>query len=282
MKLLRYGEPGQERTGVLDGEGRIRDLSPHVPNLAGDAVSLSSLSKLSGIRIDDLEVVEGNPRMGACLAWTPNFYCIGLNYRKHAAETGAQPPKEPIVFSKATTALSGPNDDVVIPKGSQKTDWEVELGLVIGRDVEHVTEAQALDCVAGFCVINDVSEREYQIERGGQWIKGKSAPTFGPTGPWLVTADEVPDPQALDLWLNLNGDKAQSSSTADMIFSCAEIIAHMSSFMRLRAGDIITTGTPEGVGMGMKPQRFVKPGDEMHLGVEGLGEQRQKAVAYTA
>ena len=280
MKLLRYGDRGSERTGMLDGEGRIRDLSSQVPELAGAAVSLDALEKLSNLRVDDLERVEGDPRIGSCVAWVPNFHCIGLNYGKHAAETGAQPPKEPILFAKATTALCGPNDDVIIPKDSQKCDWEVELGIVIGRDVEHVSEAQALDCVAGYCLINDVSEREFQIERGGQWMKGKSAPTFGPTGPWLVTADEIADPQDLDLWLNLNGEKAQASNTADMIFSCAEIVSYMSRFMRLTAGDVISTGTPEGVGMGMKPQRFLRDGDTMHLGVEGLGEQRQTARAY--
>ena len=280
MKLLRYGERGSERTGMLDGDGRVRDLSAHAPDLAGNAVSLDALDKLAGLRADDLEVVDGSPRMGACLAWVPNFHCIGLNYGKHAAETGAEPPKEPILFGKATTALSGPNDDVVIPKNSEKTDWEVELGLVIGRDVEHVSEAEALDCVSAYCLVNDVSERAFQIERGGQWIKGKSAPTFGPTGPWLVTADEVGDPQDLDLWLKLNGETAQNSNTADMIFSCAEIVSYMSRFMRLRAGDIISTGTPEGVGMGMKPQRFLRDGDQMHLGIAGLGEQRQTARAY--
>ena len=280
MKLLRYGEKGSERTGMLDGEGRIRDLWDHIPELAGNAVSLDALGKLDNLRADDLEEVSGEPRLGACLAWVPNFHCIGLNYGKHAAETGAEPPREPILFGKATTALSGPNDDVIIPKNSQKADWEVELGVVIGRDVEHVSETEALDCVSAYCLVNDVSERAFQIERGGQWIKGKSAPTFGPIGPWLVTADEVADPQNLDLWLNLNGEKAQSSNTADMIFSCAEIISYMSRFMALRAGDIISTGTPEGVGMGMSPQRFLRDGDEMHLGIAGLGEQRQTARAF--
>lgn len=279
MKLLRFGPTGEEKTGILDAEGRVRDASAHVPDLAGAAVSLAALDRMRALAVDDLPVVENPGRIGPCLSRVPNFFAIGLNYAKHAAETGAKPPPEPILFSKASSALSGPNDPVIIPRGSEKTDWEVELGVVIGRDALYVSEEEALACVAGYCVVNDVSEREFQIERKGQWIKGKSAPSFGPAGPWLVTADEVADPQALSLSLTLNGEVMQSSGTHDMIFSVAEIVSYMSRFMRLQAGDIIATGTPEGVGMGRDPQRFLKPGDVMELTVEGLGTQRQEVVA---
>ncbi len=279
MKLLRYGAQGAEKPGMLDAAGTVRDLSGIVGDFAGASVSLAAIDKLRAIDPETLPVVEAPGRIGACLAHVPNFHAIGLNYGKHADEAGMARPTEPILFSKATTSLSGPNDPVIIPRGSDKTDWEVELGVVIGRDTLYVSEAQALDHVAGYCVVNDVSERAFQIEMGGQWVKGKSAPTFGPVGPWLVTADEVPDPQALALSLTLNGDLAQNSTTADMIFSVAEIISYMSRFMKLQAGDIIATGTPEGVGMGMKPQRFLRPGDVMELTVEGLGAQRQEAVA---
>lgn len=279
MKLLRYGPAGQEKPGILDADGKVRDLSGKTGDLAGDAVSLAALDALRAVDVSSLPVVENPGRIGACLAQVPNFFCIGLNYAKHAAETGAEPPKEPIIFSKATSALSGPFDPVVIPRNSVKGDWEVELGIVIGCDTLYVSEADALGCVAGYCTINDVSERAFQIERGGQWIKGKSAPTFGPTGPYLVTADEVPDPQNLRLTLALNGETVQDSNTDDMIFTVAQIISHMSQFMKLRAGDIIATGTPSGVGMGMKPQRFLKPGDVMEVEVEGLGAQRQVAEA---
>lgn len=279
MKLLRWGPRGAEKPGLLDAEGNVRDLSSHVSDLAGDAVSLRALDRLRALRPEDLPVVEAE-RLGACLAWVPNFHCVGLNYARHAAEAGAQPPAEPVLFSKATTALAGPFDPIVIPKGSVKTDWEVELGVVIGAEVEHVSEADALACVAGYCVVNDLSERSWQLEGTGQWCKGKSAPGFGPIGPWLVTADEIPDPQNLPLWLDLNGETQQLSSTADMIFSVAEIISYMSRHMRLRPGDIIATGTPEGVGMGQKPQRFLRPGDVLELGVTGLGDQRQTALAW--
>ena len=279
MKLLRYGPAGAEKTGMLDADGTVRDLGGHVPELAGAAVSIEALDRLRALDPASLPVVAEPGRIGACLAWVPNFFCIGLNYAKHAAETGAEPPKEPIIFSKATSSLSGPFDPVVIPRGSEKTDWEVELGVVIGRETSYVSEAEALDHVAGYCTINDMSERAFQIERGGQWIKGKSAPTFGPIGPWFVTADEVPDPQALRLSLDLNGTTVQDSDTSDMIFSVREIVSYMSRFMMLVPGDIIATGTPAGVGMGMKPQRFLRPGDVMTLRVEGLGEQRQEAVA---
>jgi 2,4-didehydro-3-deoxy-L-rhamnonate hydrolase len=282
MRLCRVGPKGKEKTAIIAADGTYRDLSGHVPVLAGEAVSLKALDKLRKIRPERLDIIDPVRRYGSCLANVPNFFCIGLNYAKHAAETGATPPAEPVLFNKTTSAIHGPNDDVVIPKDSKKTDWEVELGVVIGAVTEHVSEKDALKHVAGYCVVNDLSEREFQIERGGQWTKGKSAPTFGPIGPYLVTADEVADPQNLDLWLKLNGQTVQNSSTSDMIFSVAEIISYMSRFMRLVPGDIITTGTPAGVGMGMKPQRFLNPGDMMELSVEGLGTQKQKAVAYSA
>ena len=279
MKLLRYGPQGQEKPAILDAEGQVRDLSGHVTDFAGAAVSLEALDAIRKIDISTLPIVANPGRIGACLASVPNFYCIGLNYAKHAAETGAEPPKEPIIFSKATSSLSGPFDPVVIPRNSVKADWEVELGVVIGREALYVSEADALSYVAGYCTINDVSEREFQIEKGGQWIKGKSAPTFGPTGPYLVTADEVGDPQKLGLTLSLNGEVVQDSNTDDMIFGVAKIISYMSQFMKLVPGDIIATGTPSGVGMGMKPQRFLKPGDMMEIEVKGLGAQKQTAEA---
>ncbi len=279
MKLLRFGPAGQEKPGMLDSDGQVRDLSAHVADFAGATVSLEALEALRAIDPASLPLVAEPGRIGSCLASVPNFFCIGLNYAKHAAETGSQPPKEPILFSKASSALSGPYDPVVIPRNSVKSDWEVELGVVIGKAASYVSEADALSHVAGYCVINDMSEREFQIEKGGQWVKGKSAPTFGPTGPWLVTADEVADPQALKLSLDLNGETVQDSDTSDMIFGVAEIISYMSQFMMLQPGDIIATGTPSGVGMGMKPQRFLKPGDVMEVRVEGLGEQRQETVA---
>ncbi|SNS22527.1 fumarylacetoacetate hydrolase family protein [Antarctobacter heliothermus] len=279
MKLLRFGPVGGEKPGLLDSDGQVRDLSAHVADFEGQTVSLEALDRLRAIDPASLPVVGDPGRIGACLASVPNFFCVGLNYAKHAAETGAEPPKEPILFSKASSALSGPYDPVVIPRNSVKGDWEVELGVVIGKTASYVSEADALSYVAGYCVINDVSEREFQIEKGGQWIKGKSAPTFGPTGPWLVTADEVADPQNLKVSLDLNGETVQDSDTSDMIFGVAEIISYMSQFMKLVPGDIIATGTPSGVGMGMKPQRFLRPGDEMVVRVEGLGEQRQTTVA---
>ena len=279
MKLLRYGPPGRERPAMLDADGQVRDLSAHVADLAGATVSLEALDRLRGIDPADLPLVAEPGRIGSCLASVPNFFCIGLNYARHAAETGAKAPPEPVIFSKATSALSGPFDDVVIPRGSVKSDWEVELGVVIGRETLYVSEAEALSHVAGYCTINDLSEREFQAERAGQWIKGKSAPTFGPVGPWLVTADEVPDPQNLRLWLSLNGTVVQDSTTADMIFTVAQIIASMSRYMKLMPGDVISTGTPAGVGLGMKPPRFLKPGEVMELEVEGLGRQRQTTVA---
>lgn len=280
MKFLRFGPAGQEKPGCLDASGNIRDLSGLVDDFAGDSVSIAALAKLKDVDAESLPLVDAGVRLGSCVASVPNFYCIGLNYSLHAKETGAEEPKEPIIFNKATSSLSGPFDDVVIPKDSEKSDWEVELGVIIGKRAEHVSEADALSYVAGYCTVNDVSERAFQIEMSGQWVKGKSAPTFGPTGPYFVTADEVPDPQALSLSLSLNGKMVQDSSTSDMIFGIAEIISYMSRFMALLPGDIITTGTPSGVGMGMKPQRFLKPGDVMELQVEGLGTQKQTAVAY--
>ncbi len=278
MKLVRYGDVGAEKPGCLDREGNIRDISDHIHDFAGERVSIEVLDALKAVNVEKLPLVHGDPRIGPCLADMPNFYCIGLNYAKHAAEAGMDAPAEPIIFSKATSALSGPFDPVQIPEGSVKTDWEVELGVVIGLGGSNISQADALSHVAGYCTINDISEREFQIERGGQWIKGKSAPSFGPVGPWLVTADEVADPQDLRLSLSLNGEVQQDSNTSDMIFSVAEIISYMSKFMELRVGDVIATGTPSGVGMGQKPQRFLRSGDVMELEVEGLGVQRAEVV----
>ena len=279
MKLMRVGPPGEERPTVIDENGQIRDLSGHVPDFAGQGVSLEALETIRGIDLTTLPVLPEGARIGACLGAVPNFFCVGLNYAKHAAETGAKPPAEPILFSKAASALAGPNDAVTIPPGSEKSDWEVELGVVIGKPCWQVSEAEALDHVAGYCVVNDLSERAWQMEHGGQWIKGKSAPGYGPCGPWLVTADEVPDPQALGLSLDLNGERVQDSDTSDMIFGVAEIVSYMSRFMQLVPGDLIATGTPSGVGLGMKPPRFLRAGDVMELRVEKLGEQRQEVVA---
>ncbi|MEL6336630.1 MAG: fumarylacetoacetate hydrolase family protein [Pseudomonadota bacterium] len=279
MKLLRIGERGAERPAALHSDGTYRDLSGHVADLAGDTISLDSLDRLKALDLDQLPVIDAG-RIGSCLASTPNFHCVGLNYARHAAETGAEPPTEPILFSKASSALSGPFDPVIRPKGSTKLDYEVELGVVIGARTEHIAEADALSAVAGYCLINDVSERAFQIERLGQWIKGKSAPTFGPAGPWLVTADEVPDPQTLGCWLTVNGETRQRSNTDDMIFSVAEIVSYMSRFMTLLPGDLIATGTPEGVILGMDPRVWLEPGDVIDLGIDGLGEQQQTVVAY--
>ena len=278
MKLLRVGRVGQEKPAILDVDGAIRDLSGHVTDFAGPSVGFEALNAMRSIDLSTLPVIENPERIGACLASVPNFYCIGLNYAKHAAEAGMDAPKEPIIFSKASSALSGPFDPVIIPRQSTKTDWEVELGVVIGKVASYVSKADALSYVAGYCTVNDVSERAFQIEKGGQWIKGKSAPSFGPIGPYLVTADEVPNPQNLSLSLSLNGETVQNSNTSDMIFGVAEIVSYMSQFMTLLPGDIIATGTPSGVGMGMNPQRFLIEGDVMELEVQGLGRQRQQAV----
>ena len=280
MKLLRYGAKGQEKPGIIDADGQVRDLSEHVPDFGGMTVSIEALNTLRDIDVTGLPLVGTPDRIGACVAYTPNFFCVGLNYAKHAEETGAKKPAEPILFSKASSALSGPYDPIIIPKDSSQLDWEAELGVIIGAHCEHVSEADALSKVAGYCVINDVSERDFQANRGGQWIKGKSAPSFGPTGPWLVTADEIPDPQNLPLATKVNGETQQNSSTADMIFSVAEIISYMSRFMALQPGDIIATGTPEGVGLGQKPPKFLQADDVVKVRVEGLGKQRQLVVPF--
>ena len=279
MKLLRYGPVGQEKPGLLDAQGRIRDLSAHVGDIAGEALLPEGLARLAALDPQSLPVVQGSPRLGACVAGTGKFICIGLNYSDHAAETGATVPPEPIIFMKATSAIVGPHDTVEIPRRSVKTDWEVELGVVIGRTAKYVDEQDALSHVAGYCVVNDLSEREFQLERQGQWTKGKSADTFGPIGPWLVTRDEIPDPQRLPMWLEVNGVRRQNGSTATMVFGVAKLVSYLSQFMSLRPGDIISTGTPPGVGLGLKPPVFLKPGDVMTLGIEGLGQQRQDVVA---
>ena len=278
MKLLRVGPVGQEKPACLDATGVIRDLTGVAADFEGEGVSLDAIEALKGVDLTALPAVEGNSRIGAAVARVETFYAIGLNYAQHAAEAGMEPPKEPILFNKSASCLAGPNDPLTLPKGSEKSDWEVELGVVIGKRAQNVSVEEALSYVAGYCVINDVSERAYQIERGGQWTKGKSAPGFGPVGPYLVTADEVPDPQVLGLRLSLNGEMVQNNFTSDMIFSVAEIIAHMSEFMALVPGDVIATGTPEGVGMGMKPQRFLRVGDVMELEIDGLGRQRTEVI----
>ena len=280
MKLLRYGSQGQEKPGLLDAQGRLRDLSGQVADLAGEALGAESLARLRQLDPDSLPLVDGTPRLGPCVGRVGKFICIGLNYADHAAESGLDVPKEPVVFNKWTSAICGPNDAVQIPRDSTKTDWEVELGVVIGKAGRYIDEASALDHVAGYCVVNDVSEREWQLERGGTWDKGKGFDTFGPLGPWLVTADEVADPQNLDLWLEVDGHRYQNGNTRTMIFTVAQIIAYLSRCMSLQPGDVISTGTPPGVGMGVKPQSvYLKPGQEMRLGIQGLGEQHQRTVA---
>ncbi|MGP2734416.1 fumarylacetoacetate hydrolase family protein [Serratia bockelmannii] len=279
MKLLRYGQPGQERPGMLDEQGRLRDLSQHIADVGGAALLPASLAKLRALDSAALPLVEGQPRLGACVGGIGKFICIGLNYADHAAETGAAIPEEPVVFNKWTSAVVGPHDRVEIPRGSQKTDWEVELGVVIGQGGRYISEADAMRHVAGYCVINDVSEREYQIERGGTWDKGKGCDTFGPIGPWLVTADEIADPHSLNLWLEVDGKRYQDGNTSTMIFRIPQIVSYLSRFMSLQPGDVISTGTPPGVGMGQKPQPiYLRAGQTMRLGIEGLGEQRQQTV----
>jgi len=280
MKLLRYGPAGAERPGILDAAGAIRDLSGVVGDIAGRTLTPEGLDGLRGLDPESLPKVGGDPRLGACVGDVGKFICIGLNYADHAAETGAEVPPEPVLFMKATSAVCGPNDDVIIPKGSTKSDWEVELGVVIGREARYVAEQDAMEHVAGYCVVNDLSERAFQIEHAGQWVKGKSADTFGPTGPWLVTADEVADPQNLALWCEVDGVRRQDGSTRTMVYGVRHLVHYISQFMSLQPGDIISTGTPPGVGMGLKPQVFLKPGQEMRLGIEGLGEQRQRTVAW--
>ncbi|MDH6232048.1 2-keto-4-pentenoate hydratase/2-oxohepta-3-ene-1,7-dioic acid hydratase in catechol pathway [Mesorhizobium soli] len=279
MKLLRYGEVGRERPGLIDADGNIRDLSQNIADLSDETLDPAALERLSHVDPSTLPLVHGNPRLGPCVAGTGKFICIGLNYSDHAAETGATVPPEPIIFMKATSAIVGPDDDLLIPRGSEKTDWEVELGVVIGRQAKYVTEDEALDYVAGYCTINDVSERAFQTERSGQWTKGKSCDTFGPIGPWLVTKDEVADPQNLSMWLTVNGQKVQDGSTQTMVYGVKYLVSYLSQFMSLHPGDIISTGTPPGVGMGMKPPRYLKAGDIVELGIEGLGQQRQNVKA---
>ena len=279
MKLLRYGEKGQERPALLDNNGQLRDLSALVTDIAGDTLSPQNIARLQDIDPSTLPLVEGSPRIGACVGQVGKFICIGLNYADHAAETGAAIPAEPVVFNKWTSAVVGPNDEVQIPRDSLKTDWEVELGVIIGQGGRYISEQDAMRHVAGYCVINDVSEREFQIERGGTWDKGKGCDTFGPTGPWLVTADEIADPHSLNLWLEVDGKRYQDGNTSTMIFRIPQIISYLSRFMSLQPGDVISTGTPPGVGMGQKPTPlYLKAGQTMRLGIEGLGEQRQTTV----
>ena len=278
MKLLRYGPIGKEKPGILDAEGKIRDLSSIIPELDGAAISPKGLAKLAKVKVDKLPLVKGSPRIGACIANPQKFIAIGLNYSDHAAESGLKVPPEPIVFTKHVSCLSGPNDTVTIPPKSKKSDWEVELGVIIGTKAKNIKKKDALKHVAGYCTINDLSEREFQIERSGQWTKGKSYDTFGPVGPWLVTADEIKNPQNLHLWLELNGKRVQDGNTGTMVYGVAYLVAYLSEFFTLMPGDIITTGTPPGVGMGMKPPRFLKPGDKMRIGIDGLGVQEQVVV----
>lgn len=280
MKLLRVGPKGFERSAILGPGGEIRDLSGVVGDIAGDVLNDASLAKIRALDLGSLPLLQDD-RIGPCVGNVGKFICVGLNYADHAAESGMAVPSEPVLFMKATSAIVGPNDDVVIPKGSLKPDWEVELGVVIGREARYVSEAEALDYVAGYCVVNDISERHFQNERGGQWVKGKSADTFGPIGPWLVTRDEVPDPQSLSMWLEVDGHRYQNGSTKTMIFGVAHLVHYVSQFMSLQPGDIITTGTPPGVGMGIKPEPvWLKAGNVMRLGIERLGEQQQAVKAY--
>lgn len=279
MKLVRYGAEGAEKPGLIDAKGQLRDISALISDLDAQAYTAESLALLEGLDPQTLPLVDGTPRLGAPISRPGHFIAIGLNYRDHAAEAGMAIPDEPVVFTKAPSCVSGPHDDIVIPAGSTKLDWETELALIISRPCWQVRKEDALDHVAGYMVCNDVSERAWQIEGTGQWTKGKSAPTFGPLGPWLVTRDEIPDPQVLDLYLDVNGERRQTGNTATMIFSVAEIVSYLSTLMRLEPGDVVTTGTPPGVGMGMKPPVFLKPGDVVTLGVTGLGEQRQTVVA---
>lgn len=278
MKLMRVGTAGSEKPAILDNDGNIRDLSAHVGDIGGAAISPEGLAKIAALDLSSLPIIDGG-RIGPCVAGTGKFICIGLNFSDHAEESGMAVPAEPIIFMKATSAICGPNDNVQIPRGSEKTDWEVELGVVIGKTAKYVSEDEALDYVAGYCVSHDVSERAFQTERAGQWTKGKSCDTFGPVGPWLVTKDEVADPQNLNMWLKLNGETMQNGSSATMIFGVKKLVSYLSQFMSLQPGDIISTGTPPGVGMGMKPPRYLKEGDVVELGIEGLGAQKQTFVA---
>jgi len=276
MKLLRYGEIGKEKPGILGQDGKIRDLSNHITDINGDNISEKGLNKISMIDVSSLPIIPENTRLGACVGNIGKFLCIGLNYSDHAAETGMPVPSEPILFSKATSAVVGPNDNVEIPRNSNETDWEVELGIIIGKKAKYINEEDAEEYIAGYCVVNDVSEREFQLKKEGQWTKGKSCDTFGPTGPYLVTKDEVSDVQNLKMYLDVNGKRMQDGSTSTMVYGVNYCVSYLSQFMSLQPGDIISTGTPPGVGMGMSPQVFLKPGDEIKLGIEGLGEQTQK------
>lgn len=278
MKLLRHGAPGAEKPGLLDDEGRIRDLSAVIADIAGEAITPEGLQRLRALDVSTLQLVDGAPRLGPCVGQVGKFVCIGLNYSDHAAETGAQVPAEPVIFNKWTSAICGPDDDVQIPRGSRKTDWEVELGVVIGSGGRYIAEADAMEHVAGYCVINDVSEREFQLEGTGTWDKGKGCDTFGPIGPWLVTADEVPDPQNLRLWLEVDGHRYQDGSTRTMIFGVAHLVSYLSRYMSLQPGDVISTGTPPGVGLGQKPPIYLRAGQRIRLGIDGLGEQNQRTV----
>jgi 2-keto-4-pentenoate hydratase/2-oxohepta-3-ene-1,7-dioic acid hydratase in catechol pathway len=281
MKLVRFGPPGREKPGILDAEGRIRDLSKVVPDLAGDALSQRGLAKIKKAVAGRLPLIKGKPRLGPCVGRVGHFIGIGLNYADHAAESGVQLPKEPVIFEKAPSSICGPNDDTIMPKNATKLDYEVELGLVIGRRARYLEKSAAMDVVAGYCVANDVSERAFQHEHEGQWTKGKSAETFGPLGPWFVTKDEITDPQNLSMWLTVNGESRQKGSTKTMVFDCANLVWYCSQFMVLEPGDVIVTGTPPGVAMGMKPTpKYLQAGDVVRLGIEGLGEQQQKVVAF--
>jgi 2-keto-4-pentenoate hydratase/2-oxohepta-3-ene-1,7-dioic acid hydratase in catechol pathway len=279
MKLLRYGLPGQERPAFLGSDGKIHDLSGIITDVAGEFLLPEWIGKLRNTDVSALPFVQGQPRIGPCVGGVGKFICIGLNYSDHAKEAGMALPVEPVIFMKATSSICGPDDNIVIPRGSKKTDWEVELGVVIGKPGKYVEEADALSHVAGYCVINDISERAFQMEGTGQWVKGKSADTFGPIGPWLVTPDEVPDPQGLDMWLEVDGHRYQSGSTKTMVFGVAYLVSYISQFMSLRTGDIISTGTPPGVGFGLKPPVYLRPGNRMRLGIGGLGQQNQTVVA---
>ena len=279
MKLMRVGAPGAEKPAMLDAEGKIRDLSAHVADIAGPVLLPESLAKLAAIDPASLPELPADSRIGACVGGTGKFICIGLNYSDHAAESGMAVPPEPVIFMKATSAIVGPNDNVLIPRGSEKTDWEVELAVVIGKTAKYVSEDEALDYVAGYCVSHDVSERSFQQERSGQWTKGKSCDTFGPTGPWLVTKDEIPDPQALDMWLKVNGETMQNGTSSTMVYGVKYLVSYLSQFMSLHAGDIISTGTPPGVGQGKKPPRYLRSGDVVELGIQGLGVQKQTFLA---
>jgi 2,4-didehydro-3-deoxy-L-rhamnonate hydrolase len=282
LKLVRYGHAGKEKPGLIDEAGKLRSLSEVIADIDGSTLGVKALARLKKIKPGDLPAVRGTPRIGPCVGSVGNFVAVGLNFADHAAESGMAIPAEPILFSKATSCIVGPNDDVMVPKNSTKLDWEVELAIVIGTRASYVSEGEALSHVAGYCVCNDVSERNFQLERGGQWIKGKSAPTFGPIGPWLVTPDEIADIQRLDMWLDVNGQRMQTGSTATMIFNVRQLVSYISQFMILEPGDVITTGTPPGVGSGKKPPHFLKPGDVMTLGVEGFGQQTQRVVKWQA